>query len=812
MEKYVCIHGHFYQPPRENPWLEYVEVQDSAAPYHDWNERITAECYGRNATARILNGEGRIERIVNNYSRISFNLGPTLLSWMRDQMPWVHEAIVEADKVSRKHFSGHGSAIAQIYNHMILPLANQRDKFTQVLWGIRDFEFRFGRFPEGMWLSETAADLETMETLAKAGIKYTILSPYQASRTRELGKRSWRDVNGGRIDPTRPYKVNLPSGRSIAVFFYDGPVSRAVAFERLLDSGEKLAGRMMSIFNDSRTWNQLAHIATDGESYGHHHWRGEMALAYALQHIENNKLARLTNYGEFLEKNPPTHEAQIHEKSAWSCSHGVGRWMANCGCNTGGRGGWNQEWRGPLRIALDWLRDALAPLYERKAAELLRNPWEPRDDYISVILDRTEENREKFFQRHAVRELNADEKVTVLKLMEIQRHAMLMYTSCGWFFDELSGIETVQVIQYAGRAVQLARDVLGEDLENGFLENLEHAKSNIPEHANGRTIYSKFVKPAIIDWDKAVAHYAVSSVFETYEPRTRIFSFTFEEKDRKVSQSGRTKLVIGTTTIQSEITSESRALSYAALYVGEHSLTAGVKSFPTPDEYEKMVKDLKEAFDHADFPLSIRLMDRHFGEISYSLRTLFKDEQRHILQEILASTREDLEHRFRLISERYNPLMIFLRDIHAPLPTALQTSAEFILNADICREINSEEPNVDHLRGLIEEAKTHHIHVLDEALAFTIKNRLEAMMVRLSQEPKDIEHLGRVTRVAELVRALPLEINYWQVRNLYWQMMETVLPEWQHRARKGDENAWAWLEKFIALGDHIGFAVSHLAI
>src|SRR4051812_24024308 len=560
MEKYVCIHGHFYQPPRENPWLEYVEVQDSAAPYHDWNERITAECYGRNATARILNPEGRIERIVNNYSRISFNFGPTLLSWMRDQIPWVHEAIVEADKVSRHHFSGHGSAIAQVYNRMILPLANDRDKYTQGLWGIRDFEWRFGRMPEAMWLSETAADIDTLDTLARAGIKYTVLSPYQASRTREIGKRSWRDVNGGKIDPTRPYKVNLHWGRSISVFFYDGPVSRAVAFERLLDSGEKLAGRMMSIFNDARAWNQLAHIATDGESYGHHHWRGEMALAYALQHIANNKLAKLTNYGEFLEKNPPTHEAQIHEKSAWSCSHGVGRWMANCGCNSGGHGNWSQEWRGPLRVALDWLRDALAPLYESKAAELLAHPWEARDDYISVILDRTEENREKFFQRQATRALSADEKVTVLKLMEIQRHAMLMYTSCGWFFDELSGIETVQVIQYAGRAVQLAEELFGLPVEPGFTERLAFAHSNLPEHGNGADIYRSFVKPTMVDVPKFAAHYAISSLFEAYPDDTALYCYSIQRQDYQVLEAGKLRLALGRAIFTSDVTQESERL------------------------------------------------------------------------------------------------------------------------------------------------------------------------------------------------------------------------------------------------------------
>jgi alpha-amylase/alpha-mannosidase (GH57 family) len=339
MQKYICIHGHFYQPPRENPWLESLELQDSASPYHDWNERITMECYAPNSAARIMDGANKINEITNNYSKISFNFGPTLLSWMKENMPEIHESIVAADKLSQSRYGGHGSALAQVYNHMILPLANARDRHTQVLWGIRDFESRFGRPPEGMWLSETAADTPTLETLAELGIRFTILSPFQASRVKEIGKRNSRDVNGGQIDPTRPYLVRLPSGRSITVFFYDGPVSRAIAFEALLGSGEALAGRLTSAFNDRRQWDQLVHIATDGESYGHHHRHGEMALAFALDHIEKNNWAKLTNYGEFLETHPPTHEAQIHEKSAWSCVHGVGRWMNDCGCNSGGHPG-----------------------------------------------------------------------------------------------------------------------------------------------------------------------------------------------------------------------------------------------------------------------------------------------------------------------------------------------------------------------------------------------------------------------------------------------------------------------------------------
>ena len=377
---------------------------------------------------------------------------------------------------------------------MILPLANDRDKETQVLWGIRDFEHRFDRKPEGMWLAETAADTPTLEILARHGIKFTILSPFQARNIRKIGDKDWEDANGGRLDPTRPYLITLPSGALITIFFYDAPVSQAVAFEKLLDSGEKFAHRLTGAFSDARNWDQLVHIATDGESYGHHHRWGEMALAYALKYIEQRKLARLTNYGEYLAKHPPTYEAQIHEGSAWSCSHGVGRWKENCGCNSGGHGEWHQDWRSPLRHALDWLRDQINSVYETKAKEILKDPWAVRDDYINVILDRHDENVDAFLSRHAVRDLSHDDKVAVLKLMEIQRHAMLMYTSCGWFFDELSGIETVQVIQYAGRAIQLAQDVLGQDFEEGFLKLLEHAQSNIPEHGNGRAIYNKFAR------------------------------------------------------------------------------------------------------------------------------------------------------------------------------------------------------------------------------------------------------------------------------------------------------------------------------
>jgi len=373
MERYICIHAHFYQPPRENPWLETVEAQPSAYPFHDWNERITAECYAPNGASRIVDDQGRILEIVNNYSKISFNFGPTLLSWLDTQSPEVYASILEADRLSQHQFSGHGSAMAQAYNHMILPLANRRDKETQVIWGIRDFEKRFHRKPEGMWLPETAVDIESLDIMAGHGIKFTVLAQHQAAKVRRLGTRAYKDASGGRIDPTRAYETRLPSGRRIALFFYDGPISRAVAFEKLLNSGEQFAQRLLSGFSGDHDWPQLVNIATDGESYGHHHPHGDMALAYALRHIEENRLARLTNYGEFLEKQPPRMEAQIAERTAWSCTHGVERWNSDCGCRSADNG-WNQQWRGPLRAALDWLRDSTNPLFEEAAEKLFPTP------------------------------------------------------------------------------------------------------------------------------------------------------------------------------------------------------------------------------------------------------------------------------------------------------------------------------------------------------------------------------------------------------------------------------------------------------
>jgi alpha-amylase/alpha-mannosidase (GH57 family) len=509
--RYLCVHSHCYQPPREDPWVDEVDREISAWPYHDWNERITAECYTPNTAARILDGERRIFKIKNNYSQVSFDFGPTLLAWLEKKAPGTYEAIRRADRESSRRFSGHGSALAHAYNHLILPLANSRDKFTQIHWGIQDFRRRFGRRPEGMWLPETAVDLESLEIMAMQGVKFTLLAPRQAAAVRANSGGQWEDVGGGRVDPTQAYLLRLPSGRSINLFFYDGPVSQAVSFEGLLDNGEKFIGRLLSAYSGERRRPELVHIVTDGEVYGHHHAHGEMALAYTLDEVESRGLARITNYGEFLDRHPPSHHVRIIENTAWSCAHGVDRWRRHCGCNAG-RGDWNQAWRAGLREAFDWLRDTVATLYERKAGELLKDPWAARNDYIEVVLDRSLESRARFKERQLLRAPGPSQETALWRLLELQRQAMLMYTSCGWFFDELSGIETVQVIRHATRVVELAKVLFGgEDLESQFLGRLALAKSNLTEQRDAAAIYEKQAKkpcPTDLDVPMAKGDYA----------------------------------------------------------------------------------------------------------------------------------------------------------------------------------------------------------------------------------------------------------------------------------------------------------------
>jgi len=799
MHRFICIHGHFYQPPRESPWLEAIEIQDSAFPYHDWNERITAECYAANAVSRIWDTEGRIAQLVNNYASISFNFGPTVLLWMQNYAPDAYEAILEADRLSLEKFSGHGSALAQAYNHIILPLADSRDKKTQIIWGIRDFEYRFGRKPEGLWLPETAVDLESLDIMAQYDIGFAILAPSQASRVRLIGGNEWQDVSGGRIDPGMAYRVSLPSGRFMNLFFYDSPISHALAFEGLLNNGEAFANRLLAAFPNDQSAPRLVHIATDGESYGHHHRGGDMALAHALHHIESNELAQLTNYGWYMDEHGPTHEAEIFENSSWSCIHGIERWKSDCGCNSGGHSGWNQGWRAPLREALDWLRDAVNPVYEQMAGQFVTDPWAARDDYIDVIVDRSPNRVSAFMNRNATHPLDSRGQITVLRLMELQRNAMLMYTSCGWFFDELSGIETVQVMRYAGRVLQLADQLFNDSFESGFLEHLERARSNIPEHRDGRTVYEKWVRPAMLDMKDVGAHYALSSLFQDVGERSSIYAYSATREDYRSFQVGRSRLVIGRATVTSEVTRVSSSLCFGVLHLGDHSIACGTGDYQGAQIYEALAKEISAAFATADFPKTILLLAKHFGTSTYSLTSLFADERRKVLNIIMGPTLREAEAAYSSIYEHHAPLIRYMTGSSTPRPQVLSVAADLCLNAQLRRVLQGDGLDPEVVRPLLEEARLAGATLDATALGLLLAVNIESLADQLLQQPDDLSRLERLNKAAQLVRTLPFDVNLWKTQNICYKILHTRCPNLKERAGRGDQSAREWLRHLTVL-------------
>jgi alpha-amylase/alpha-mannosidase (GH57 family) len=610
----LCVHGHFYQPPRENPWLEIIELQRSASPYHDWNERITRECYGPNTRARLHGNKGRITKLINNYEYMSFDFGPTLLSWLEVSHPWIYSQILAADKASQKRYNGHGNAMAQVYNHVIMPLATHRDKVTQIRWGIADFKHRFAREPEGMWLAETAVDTETLEIMADEGIKFTILSPSQASAIRSIGFKSgasesiilkdkqklsgWTDVSGGLIDPTRPYRVflKMATGKYIDVFFYDGPLSRAIAYEKILSSGEELLGRINSILGNHKDGPRLLSIATDGESYGHHFKFGEMALSWLFNHVENENKINLINFGAFLELFPPKLEVRIIEESSWSCAHGVERWRSDCGCSVNGNKECNQHWRAPLRDGLEWLSSELALIFEKRGARLLKNPWETRDEYIITILD--EPQNDSFLQRHAIRPLKEDEKTEALCLLESQRMALYMFTSCGWFFDDISGIESIQILMYALRAIELVRRSSPNDLEKGLMDFLERAESNDPSHKNGARIFETKVKPSRISPSLAAANYAVMSLVDGIDPDSESFSTIVLPLRQNQYDIGGTKSLLAEVKVVEKRTGKETRKRLLAVLEKSQGFSCVTGSVSAPD-YELINDEIARSFSES---------------------------------------------------------------------------------------------------------------------------------------------------------------------------------------------------------------------
>ena len=769
MSRFVCIHGHFYQPPRENAWTEIVERQPSARPYHDWNERIANECYGPNARARVLGAGDRIMQIVNNYARTSFNVGPTLLSWLESASPRTYEAILAADQESRDRFSGHGSAIAQAYSHMIFPLASDRDKRTQVIWGLRDFEHRFGRTPEGMWLAETAVDTASLEALAEEGILFTILSPRQAKSVRAVGATAAAAVDESTLDTRRAYRVDLPSGRSIAVFFYDGALSQAVAFEHLLADGAGFARRLLGGFKDEKG-PQLVHIATDGETYGHHHRFGEMALAWATTAIELEPNVRLTNYAEFLSLHPPDHVAEIVERSSWSCFHGVGRWSADCGCRM--RADSNQAWRGPLRDALDRLRAKLDAVFEKEGAEVFADPWAARDAYIGVVLDRSEASSAAFLELASARQLSTAESVKALGLLEMQRHAMLMYTSCGWFFDDVFGLETTQILQYALRALEIAERLSGDKLLEGFLEDLVPAVSVVRGTMSARDVVEQKVLAHQVDLQRVGMHHAVVAALRVPRP-FETAAHAVEPLVERFEWSGKTgeaTLALGRMRVRHRFTGDESFQAFVVAHFGEQRVEGAISSWEDGPLFAVLADDICKLFAAGDTDGAIALARSKLTVPIDSLSVLLVDEHQRIFEVLIAETMKRVDRQFRRIHDDCTPLLRYIAKTEVDPPRALRTATRLVLGSDLARELSKDVPSFSTLERLIGEAHVLDVHLDEEELGVFATRLIDRLCTRIEAVHDDEVALEGLLRTVELAKSLTKGPDLTRAQDLVWAL------------------------------------------
>jgi alpha-amylase/alpha-mannosidase (GH57 family) len=762
----VCIHGHFYQPPRENPWLEDLEREPSAAPHHNWNSRIAEECYTPNAWARILDGQGRVVRLYDNYTRLSFNVGPTLATWLARHVPETLDAMVAADLDSVARL-GQGNAIAQVYNHAIMPLCNQRDKYTQVRWGLRSFERTFGRRSRGIWLAETAIDADTMEVLADEGVEFTILSPFQARRFRVDGGE-WTDCGQGTIPTGRAYRYVTKSGRSVAVFFYDGGLARGIAFERLLGDAGHVVDAIDRAFRGrvappDEPW--LVHTATDGESYGHHFRFGDMALAAAFARLDARDDVEVVNYATFLDRFGCRGEVELHPVSAWSCAHGVGRWERDCGCRMNPDPTWNQRWRTGLRAALQTLRDGLATVYEHAAAPLLTDPWAARDAYIDVVEDAGLDvsTTDRFFVERARHPLADIERQRALRLLELQRCALLMFTSCGWFFDDISGQESVILLRYAARALSLLAELDADEaarLERRFLDDLERAESNVRRAdgrvRTGRDIFLEDARPAAIGPERVAVSLALTCATGAPAP-ARVAAWRVVEHEEAALDDKSLPCVVGRVGLVDQRVEARTTVAFAVVDFG------GIdqRGVLVPSEgLERLRPGLTAA---ADASALARVLDEAIrdGGRGFSLRDAPADLRDAIAQRAL-SRRVDVTDAVLaelLLSER--SLLRGVVAMGGTLPSSVKGLLAHALSRrarDIVAELvatdGSAAPAIRRLRTVMTDAAGFGVTLDLDATVRSLEGAVAMQVVRLLADGGNEHDVGAVQRIARLCSVL----------------------------------------------------------
>jgi alpha-amylase/alpha-mannosidase (GH57 family) len=761
----LVVHGHFYQPPRENPWTEEVAAEPSAAPFHDWNERITAECYRPNGWARVFDEHGRVTDIVDNYTYLSFNIGPTLLSWLEAHRPEVYARIVESDRER-------GGAIAQAYNHMILPLAHERDVRTQIRWGVADFAHRFGRQPRGMWLPETAVNDDVLRILVEEGIGFTILAPGQAD---------------GEVVTGPPYRWVHPDDetRGIDVVFYDGPISHDLAFGLTGLSSQELVRRVVDTAGDGTP----VVVATDGETFGHHHKYADRALAYAFAHEAPVNDVRVLTMAELVDEVEPIDTVNVKE-SAWSCVHGVRRWMDDCGCSTGGQPGWNQQWRAPLRAALDHLRDETFAVVDRRGWSVLRDPWAARDAYIDVILERR--TVDDFLAEHRGPE---PDDVVALTLLEALRHALLMYTSCGWFFNDLAGIETIQVLRYAARVVDLLEEIGEPSPLGSFLAILSTARSNVADEGDGRSIWHRHVEPSRVDAERVVAHLALMRLLERREPSETVGPFIVVDHEGALVERGPIVGCGGHVVLEHRRTRRRTELVYGAVHLGGLEVFGATRP-PDPENDLTLFEQLAEALNAgARVPTLLRMLADGLGTREFGLESALPDAA----DELVHSAADQLMDRFATSYEQlyadHRPELNALLTAGYALPPELRAPAEFALarrfEEEISKAIHGDGLDAFHAaRDIVREARQGHFELASPRAATLMSASVLAAVERALQAPDD-EHVDAALGLLNISRDLDLGINVERPQELVFEALRSNPPE-----------------VIVRLGDALGLAVA----
>ncbi len=815
VKKYLCVHGHFYQPPRENPWLETIERQESAAPFHDWNDRIHFECYQPNAFSRIYDDHGKILDLVNNYELISFNFGPTLLSWLEQKKPETYRQILRADQNSLKQNQGAGNAIAQVYNHMILPLANRRDKITQVKWGIEDFKYRFGHKPESIWLSETACNEETLEVLVEEGVKFIILAPIQAEAIRDLNKEDWIDVSHSNINPKEPYRCFLKKDpkRYIDIFFYDGPISQAVSFDTILDHSKQFLDRLEMAVDHSIQGPQLIHLATDGETYGHHKKFGDRVLAYLLKEAAPNQGYTLVNYSQFLSLVPPKKtvrlkEGENGEGTSWSCAHGVLRWKDDCGCHTGGPDDWNQKWRKPLRDALDWLRDKVCEIYEKEGARYFRDVWEARNQYIHVVLNRNTSSIKQFFQNQTKTTLTPKQFNTALQLLEMQRHAMLMYTSCGWFFSELSGIETVQIMQYAARAIQLATRVSNQNIEEPFLKKLAQAKSNLPELKDGEQIYQGQVKPRLVSLAKVAGYYALHSIFKELsdEEKNNFYCFSLDILEKRKESFENSTLNFGRLKVLSKITHSEGDYLFTGLQLGPYDFRCYAKKCTDEEAVETIEKELFEAFHLSHMVDLIKVIESRFGRDYFTLKDLPEEWRTQIVNHAAKESMDKMHVIYQQLYNENRRLHEAYNAVNLPIPKELKNISELTLQKKtemIIDELALEGFDLKSAKKLdpyLSLAEKTGLNLNKMGIQEKLTEKLSSKSASLLLTPNG-ETLTEIANILKLAKKMGIELDKQQAQDHFFLILKRMAEEVEWKKRLSSETK----QKIIKLAKELDF-------